>query len=212
MKKWCVVLLLCLIAVAVQATPIAVENFSFEEPGTGKIKGWNGENAADIPGWASDTAAVDSGVESDWPGSTEGVYSGFMMSGDSSAYNLTGYTIVAGEIYKLQVDARDNWTDLAAGTADLMLSLYYDVAGVRTTVASRVVAMPTEWMTYSLLFSADDVPASIGNPIGIELQNVSAAVGGSWIGMDNVRLDVVPEPATMLLLGLGSLVSLRRRK
>lgn len=209
MKKVLLVLMVAALVTAAQA--IVVENYSFEQPGAGKIKGWNGENGTDIPGWASDSTAVDSGVESDWPGSTEGVYSGFMMAGDPSVYNLTDHVIAAGEVFMLQVDARDNWTDAGLGTADLMLSLYYDVAGVRTIVASTTAsAMPAEWATYSLSFAADDVPASIGNLIGIELQNVSAAVNGSWMGMDNVRL--VPEPATMALFGLGSLVALRRRK
>ena len=220
MKKVLLILMLCLAVTAAQA--IVVENYSFELPGDGKIKGWDMDDGAyytadsspaEVPGWEADGTVVDSGVESDWPGSTDGAWSAFMMSGDPSAYNLTDYAIVAGELYLLRVDARNNWTDTGAGTADLMLSLYYDVGGVRTTVASTTaVAMPEEWLTYSLLFAADDVPGSIGNLIGIELQNVSAATNGSWIGLDNVRLDVVPEPATLALLGLGSLIALRRRK
>lgn len=193
-----------------QAAVITVQNFSFEQPGTGKIKGWDNPGNDDVPGWSSDTQAQDSGVESDWPGSTDGSWSGFMMSGDSSIYNLTDHIIAAGDIFTLQVDARDNWTD---GTADFKLSLYSDVAGVRNPIASSVVSLDAAdiWLTYTLTFSANDLAASIGNPIGIELDNVSAT-GSSWVGFDNVRLDVVPEPMTLSLLGLGAIVLRRGRK
>jgi hypothetical protein len=206
MKKMLVLVMVCLMGTMALAGSIAVTNYSFEQPGAGKIQGWNGENGTDIPGWASSMAAADSGVESSWPGHTDGDYSGFLMSADPSAFNLTDHVIAAGEVFTLQVDARNNWS---GGTPDFMLSLYYDVAGVRNTVASSTLTLTDGWATYALTFSANDVAGSIGNLIGIELDNV-AAVGNSWEGMDNVRLDVVPEPATMLLLGLGGLL-LRRK-
>jgi hypothetical protein len=212
MKKILFLFMAAALVTASQA--IVVDNFSFEQPDQGKIKGWNGEGvggtpAVDIPGWASDIAVADSGVESDWPGSTEGVYSGFLMGGDPSAWNLTDYVIQAGDVLTLLVDARDNWTD--GGLADFTMSLYYDVGGIRNTVASvTLVDISQTWTTYSLTFAADDVPASIGSQIGIELKNIDTPAGGSWMGMDNVRL--VPEPTTMALLGLGALGLLRRRK
>jgi hypothetical protein len=207
MKKMVVLAVLLLVAVT-QAAPIAVENYSFELPAAGKIKGWNAEVGADIPGWASDGQAIDSGVESDWPGSTEGVYSGYLMGGDPSVWNLTGYVVAAGDVFTLQVDSRNNWS--AATPAQLELSLYYDVAGVRNQAASVIVDLTDSWAGYSLTFTADDLAASIGNPIGIELKN--AASSSSWIGIDNVRLDVIPEPATLSLLGLGVVALLRKRK
>ncbi len=209
-KKTFLAVLVLGLVVVVQAAPVVVDNFSFEQPGTGKIKGWNGEAGADVPGWASDGQAVDSGVESDWPGHTDGLWTAFIMQGDPSIYNLTGHAIAAGEVFTLQVDARDNWTD---GTADLMISLYYDLAGVRNTVASSTFTLDAAdvWMTYSLTFAANDTPAAIGNLIGIEIDNVSPSIS-SWQGLDNVRLDVIPEPATMLLMGLGATALIRKRK
>jgi hypothetical protein len=41
---------------------------------------------------------------------------------------------------------------------------------------------------YILSFSAGDVPESAGHQIGIEFDNASS--GGTWIGLDNVRLYV----------------------
>lgn len=211
--------LIAFLAFVNQAAVITVNNFSFEQPGDGKIKGWDladgayyvtGGAAAEVPGWESDGTVADSGVESDWPGHTEGLWTGFMMSGDPSIYNLTGHVIAAGEEFTLQVDARDNWTD---GSADFKISLYYDVAGVRNPLASTVVTLDAAdtWATYSLTIAADTVAGSIGHPIGIELDNVSAT-GSSWEGFDNVRLDVVPEPMTLSLLALGAVALRRARK
>ena len=172
---------------------VSVENFSFELPGTEKIKGWNGEGVAgtpavDIPGWSSDSEVGDSGVESDWPGSTEGVWAGFLMGSDPSVWNLTDHVIGSGEEFVLLVDLQDNWTD--GGAPEVLISLYYDDAGTRVTVASDIVTPLDQaeggWSEFLLSFSADDVPDSAGKLLGIEIDNVSAT--DSWIGMDNVRL------------------------
>jgi len=102
--------LLMLMAATCQAASITVENYSFEQPGQGKIKGWNGEGsggtpAVDIPGWSGDTAAFDSGVETGY-NPTGGDYSAFLRSGDPSVWQLTDCNIVAGEVYDLKVDAQ----------------------------------------------------------------------------------------------------------
>jgi len=185
-----------------------VENFSFELPGTGKQKCWDGENLnsetgddpndyfEDVPGWSNDTAAADSGVEGPdaWPGNTEGVWAGYMMGTDPSIYNLLNYDIKAGDNYVLSVDVRDNWTSDAALPAQLQMTLYYEADGVRVPVATQAVELTTEWATFALPFSADDIPESIGNMLGIELKNASNATAdnNSWIGMDNVLVSVSP--------------------
>lgn len=196
-----------LVACGVFAAQVPVENFSFELPGTGKIKGWNGENGPNIPGWASDTAAVDSGVESDWPGHTDGVWSGFLMHGDPSVWQLTGYTIQPTDSFTLEVDGRDNWS--AAGAASLSLTLYYDDAGTRVSAANALRVLNTTWAGQTLTFDAALMPAAWGKHIGIEILNATS--GDSWLGLDNVRLSVVPEPSSIALLGVG-LLALRLRR
>ena len=194
------VLVVGLFAGAAWAVPITVENFSFELPGTDKQSNW--EN---VPGWSSDTVAADSGVESAWPGSTEGVWSGFLMGSDPSAYNLTNHIIAAGETFTLEVDARNNWSENTP--ALLQMDIYYDNAGSRVQAATKTVELTDTWTGFSLEFAANDMPGSIGNKIGIELNNVTS--GASWIGLDNVR---IPEPATMALLALGGLALIRRKR
>lgn len=223
MKKLVFGLVLCIsMAIVAQAIPITVENFSFEEPGTFKCECWDGErvnkfypseNYPDVPGWSSDTEANDSGVE---PGGRYGIWAGFIMSfngqgvADPAVWQLTGHTVDAGESFTLKIDLQNNWT--APGvTPELQLRLYYDDAGVRMPAAT-VVVNPSKlvWSEFSVSLAADDVPGSIGNKLGIEIDNVSA--DRSWMGLDNVRLDMIPEPATMALFSIGGLALLRRRR
>jgi hypothetical protein len=183
-------------AYVIDATNNALVNPSFEQPGTVKIKGWDGENGgADIPGWCSDTTAFDSGVESDWPGYTNGVWEGFLLGGMSpwgstypepSVWQRMNYVIQASDQYCLAVDARDNWSEVTPG--QLQMTLYYTaVGGQRVPILSQIVPLDgsqgtpatnlrdptdTHWRTYTLNVTA--VPAdAVGLKLGIELANIA---------------------------------------
>jgi beta-galactosidase len=164
------------------AIAVEVENFSFELPGDGKHANWE-----TVPGWSSDTVASDSGVETGYS-PTDGVYSGFLMGSDPSVWQLTGHTIAAGQEFTLVVDMQNNWEATTA-----RLSLYYDDGGSRTTAASQQFTLTGAWAEYSLTFSADSVPASIGNKIGIEIDNDASG----WLGLDNVRFK--PDDSAVLV-------------
>ena len=103
------------------------------------------------------------------------------MSGDPSVWQLTGHTIIGGDVLELKVDARITW---AATT--LQLTIYYDDNGTRVPAATSDIALTDDMQEYTLSFSAGDVPESVGHQIGIELAN--ASTGDTWIGLDNVRL------------------------
>lgn len=69
-------------------------------------------------------------------------------------------------------------------------------------------------------FAVTSIPgAAVGKFLGIEFDNVSdlrdleGDVVHSWLGLDNVRLSVVPEPGTVALLSIGvaSQLVLKRR-
>ncbi len=166
--------------------PVVVANFSFEQPGTVKIKGWNGEGiggtpGVDIPGWSSDTAVQDSGVETGYT-PTDGLWTAFLMGADPGVWQLTNQVIGAGDVFELRVDARNTWQGKT-----LRITLYYDDKGKRVPAATADVTVTDAMQTFTLAFAAKDVPAAVGKRLGIELDNVTTPAD-SWIGLDNVRL------------------------
>jgi hypothetical protein len=167
---------------------VYVENSSFEQPGTEKIKGFNGEGAGgtpavDIPGWSTDGPCVDSGVETGYT-PTDGDWTAFLKSGDPSVWQLTNHTITDGDVLVLKVDSRITWI-----ATTLRMTIYYDDNGTRVPAATSDVTLTDAMQEYSLSFSANDVPESVGHKVGIEFSNVSSG-GDSWLGLDNVRLEL----------------------
>jgi len=172
------------------AESITVENFSFEEPCTVKLYNWES-----VPDWDSDTVADNSGVDTEDSGFvvTDGQWFGYLWNADPSVYNLTDHTISAGELLILTVDASKGYTSGNNGPL-FKMTLYYDNAGSRVPVSSHTFAMHGTddhiiQDEYSITFTADLTPASIGKKIGIELQNTASPELTSWLLMDNVRLE-----------------------
>lgn len=107
---------------------------------------------------------------------TDGEWTAYLKGGDPSVRQLTERTINQGDVYELKVDARIAWE-----ATTLRMSLCYDKAGARVPVATSDVVLTGDMQEYTLVFSAGDIPASVGRKIGVEFANVSA-VGESWLG------------------------------
>jgi hypothetical protein len=180
-------------------TIIGITNYSFEIPDSGKIKGWNGPgsendstwtgNKTDIPGWSSDTSVYDSGIEAKGSGNPqEGQYSGYLMGSDTSVWNTTNYTILAGDVIKLRVMGNNSWQ-----ASILHAELYYvdsTKPNNRVTLAFSDNTLNTDYSSaeYSVSFAADTISACIGKKLGVLLDNVSP-IGQSWLDIDFVRLN-----------------------
>ena len=98
------------------------------------------------------------------------------------------------------------WTDASDG--DSMHPLYTEsVVKTGALMDSQYVSLPALNIEDLVLDPGDDLLFSIRsrtNTIGFDGYNVQL--------LDNVTITVVPEPATLALLGLGGLALLRRRK
>ena len=167
---------------------------------------------------------TDSGIEAIGAGlgAYEGSYYAYLKgpnpwsAADGPVWQLSGHTIAAGESYTLSFQAGADYIvdwQVPGGTGQLDGSLYYDDAGTRVILNTVTVTGLTNgyqggtWLSGSLTISADDYAASIGKNIGVQFQNTY----NGWAGLDAVSLNVVPEPATLAILGLGG-VLLRRKK
>jgi hypothetical protein len=76
---------------------------------------------------------------------------------------------------------------------------------------------PGTWADQNLVIPASDIPvAAIGQDIGIRIWNSSSGdISSSDIYVDNVVLQTVPEPSSIVLFGfgaLGGLLALGRRQ
>jgi hypothetical protein len=182
-------------------TIVDVPNYSFELPDSGKVKGWDGvcsdpawTNLQDIPGWTSDDPAYDSGVELGWT-PVDGLYTAFIMGQDPYVYNITDHVIAAGEAFNLRAYGRITW---AATTLRMALIAFDDATGNYDIIvyADEQLASDNSYNEYSLSFAANDQTSSIGRKLGILFGNVTSNPQ-SWLGIDNVRLNLVTGPTSV---------------
>jgi hypothetical protein len=157
-------------------TPIYVENFSFEEPGTEKQL-----NFENVPGWSTDTLVVDSGVETGWT-PTDGDWTAFLKSYNTFIWQLTNHTIAEGDEIDLLVDARITWAALL-----LEISFFYDDNGVKVFTDVEEWELTEVMEEYGAHLSAAAFPQSIGKKMGIAFNNTTD-LADTWIGLDYVRL------------------------
>lgn len=111
--------------------------------------------------------------------------------------------LTVGNTYKLSFCAVAN-DDFSSGPGALDLGISTTAGTFGTGVYSTAVATGTTWTLYSTTFVASIAATHL---------SVETAVGNSgWSHVDDFKVEVVPEPATMAALGVGALGLLRRRK
>jgi len=128
---------------------------------------------------------------------------------------LAGETISAGDEYLLTFNATKH---NATAVGNVLATLIYDDAGtlaeiygetfIPATAADANAGAGEPWDEFSVSFTVPDGASCIGEDLGIKFEQTTR----NWVQLDNVRLDLVPEPMTITLLGLGALGLLRRRK
>lgn len=232
-EKWfsivCAVLLLSTAGSAL-ATAINVPNYSFENPALGYggarlgLVGWggNGPAAGQVAnGYSNGVGTVNllngDGVQCAWF-NTYANAANNLASGGIWTFADGSYTV--GKSYELTVGvARGAWNP-GEDADQLQIRFFYDAAGIATPIASvTATASDLGWSDGYLTDYTVVLPEVLatdgwaGAPIGIWIVSTyqdPQSNGGDWVA-DNVRLNEVPEPITLALLGMGVL-SFRKRR
>jgi hypothetical protein len=175
----------------------------------------NGSNAfvsgATIKGWAA-TADADAGVNDD-PDNDPNNANIFAYSNGPTIYQDLSDVLAANTTYTLNVDVRT----AGAFTPTVTIALYAggsngsggDVVATYSEAMSGGDPNDTVFTTKTATFTTGSSPAGLGEALNIRLSTTSSQNAR----FDNVVLtkDVIPEPASLVLMGLGGLLLVTRR-
>ena len=218
MKRVLVLLMVAALATAAQAVDISSEfvNIDFDSGITHIATGFDNPTA-DIIGWNDYPAhpLQDAGVEGPaaWWIPDDYAYenAAFMKSGDA-AYNMSSYVIQADDVFTISYIAGVwGWEGSGDGRGEWTASLFYDdPANVIGTYVQDYYSLGVgDVVRFTDAVGITATPESVGGTLGILFQNTT---GDKIAQFDELTVSVVPEPATLSLLGLGALALLRKRK
>jgi len=223
-KLFIVMCILCSVVVATQAETIIIGGDVRNGNFNGVVSGTSGNfsnalywvNVAEpAEGWTLETQC--SATNNTYDGTRNAVIGTDISLKEARWHGQnTGYTMSAGDKFSISYVWKDaaDWDD---ATEQIQVSLFVtdtgDISGVKTILAADLSGLSTQDFTYEAVDHDFIYTAGAGDAgktlwVGIR----SNLVSESYARLDNFELSVVPEPATMLLLGLGSLLGLRRKK
>ncbi len=159
----------------------------------------------DIPGWQDYTAITDGGIEFEgawWSPYQE--YSAFIKSGEG-IYNLSSYVIQSGDQFDVSLFAK-RWN--VNDAPETVVTLFYGTDPALNTIGSFNTGTLTDtWTSYGSSIAA--TAGSVGQTLGVRVEGA-----GTWFSnVDELSIDVVPEPATIGLIGFvgAGMLFIRRR-
>lgn len=131
------------------------------------------------------------------------------MNADFNASQVTDHIIAAGETFHVSWDSR---TETGFTGPNLMRAYLFYFDGPDGFELTHQDCVTThDYVTSTFDFTAVEGAEYIGKSVGIVLRNAEPVE--SWASFANVSIDVttVPEPATMLIIGVGGLLALGRK-
>lgn len=142
------------------------------------------------------------------------VFQGYAGGGGwdmNTTASILNHTIASGEQYTLTFNYGSRRSDRAGNfTAELVSidggnNITVLASDSRSWLAGHGYSVASETFSLSHTAASND-----GERLAIRIRHQTAAT--AYASFDNLELDVVPEPSTALLCGLGTLLLLRRRR
>jgi hypothetical protein len=199
MKKVVVVLMVAALATTAQADLInSFVNANFDSGAVttpGPYAGFDAPAATEIIGWTNYLDTHDAGVEADtaWWLNGYAYHNAAFVNSGGGASNESSYVIQAGDQFTASFIADSWWNGATA-----RVSLWYDnPANVIGSFDSVTNQWHYDW--YSNATPIDATSAAVGGTLGITVYDL----GAGTLTFDEVTVNVVPEPATLVMLALA---------
>ena len=193
-----------------QAAVVSPTNGDFESPdatGFGSV----------IDNWtqSGNTGVVDGNNGTNYPGPATNQWAVMFANNNGSTGSIeqsVGTVDAGSTMYRLTFDQTQNAGGVGIGAASLtVVELLVD--GVVVDALNTTAAIPDQGLGVSneiFDFTLDTADAGIEAGDDVTVRFRADLNGGQWV-IDNVEIEVVPEPGSLALLGLGGLLVARRR-
>ena len=210
-------LLMALALISITASPgygAVVYTDALDNDGT-----WIYSGSAPTPGWADETY---SGSSLGWP-SEIGV-----LTGNEAAYthNVGNYTLskeFAGSTWQpgdyefsiyLATRQSHGWTSGGLSVDNSGSNFGFTANGIHVTPTATSTPNPTmggtyEWLEWTYAYTVNPGDSIVGETIGASFFWSATTLGE--LMLDNITINFVPEPSTLLLAGLALALTCRRR-